>query len=131
MPVMVAGLPFVLAADWNIEPEHMEAAIWPQVLRARVKYPEDPLGTFRASNGGSMLDYFLASEGIADLAQACGVYQEATTEPHKPSRLQMGMEARRLTRRVLERPAPFPMDPPIGPRRPVPAYPDVPEAFKA
>ena len=102
-------VPWVLAADWNFQPEVLVGTLWLDWLQAAVKAPTTH--THRSSCGTeSTLDWFLVDRG---LAWACGepwVDYEAATAPHWPVLMAVNEPIMKYHKQIMIWPRQFPME---------------------
>ena len=72
------GRHFILAGDFNIDPNELVEAGWPQKLGAKIIFPDGP--TYRSGGAESKIDFFIVENSIADAAQACYSKQEESVK---------------------------------------------------
>jgi hypothetical protein len=77
--LLAEGKPFVLAADWQVPPWTLRESAWPSQLKATVIAPRDDEVTCLGGYGGSLIDYFLVSDVLADDVMGFMVVEDAIT----------------------------------------------------
>ena len=103
------GLPFVIAADWQIEPDCIVTSGWPAALDATVFFPDR--GTCRPAN--KVIDYFVVSNALARVC-VCKVLADIPTAPHFPVLLTFSAIPAEETIQVVQVPRRFPAALPTG-----------------
>ena len=73
-------IPFVIGADWNMTPEELDHEGWVTGIGATVRAPA--VGATCTSGKGRMLDYFVASNELADRLEV-GVDLDGPWAPHR------------------------------------------------
>eukprot|EP00973_Karenia_brevis_P045569 6310607-Karenia_brevis.AAC.1 len=78
-------LPWLVAADWQNEPRHLESSPWNQELHGHVFFPVGPCGTCRTGHGTERtIDYFWGDQRLAGLLDTPLIQTQAPYTPHKP-----------------------------------------------
>ena len=73
--------PWVLAADFNIEPAVLQQCGWLDLVKGKIIEP--PVATC----GKKKYDYFVVASGLAQSVVGCAVVHDAGLHPHSPVRL--------------------------------------------
>ena len=112
--VKAAKLPFVLGADWQMEPRTLEATKWLQAIGGRLVAAGRPT----CSGGGGIyreIDYLVVHSA---LDTACvRVMDEVVVRPHRPVACGVRLGDRSAVVRVVRKPRPFSPRPLVGPSR--------------
>ena len=111
------GKVWMAGGDWNMEPEDLCAAGWPQLLGGFIKASTDPMGTCNKSEVGSNIDFFICDKRLKYIVEEPCIDMEVKPNPHRP--LEMRVKGRAHTYmgkyRVLPKNVPTKIF--IGPRR--------------
>eukprot|EP00972_Heterocapsa_arctica_P054245 7994625-Heterocapsa_arctica.AAC.1 len=79
--VMLLRTPWVLAGDWNMEPETIKAAGWLHQFGGEVIAPSE----HTCSKGmGNTLDFFVVSCSLRPFVKSIGTWQDSPISPHSP-----------------------------------------------
>ena len=103
--------PWMVAADWNMEPEVLETSGWLGAVTGAVVAPE---GCTCTKGLGAKLDYFVLHEALVDFVIGIEVLDRAPLSPHSPVCLTLGglSLGHRMLQRVRWRA--FPPRPAVG-----------------
>jgi len=102
-----AGLPFIIAADWNAPPGELQDTGILNWLGAQIVQPADAEYTCR--NGHRMLDYIICSDSLASAVRV-EIDKEAPWTPHLGLNIWLHCRPRALTHTVIRVPKPLPID---------------------
>ena len=104
--------PWVVAGDWNMEPEVLQAAGWPRRLGGQIFAPSLP------TCGDRCYDFFLLDSRISHMAAGVQAISDAGGRPHRVSRLLLdGTLARGMIRQLVRpRAIPTSLPPTAAPR---------------
>ena len=92
--------PFIVGADWNMEPQTLESSWWTRAVGGAVVAPPFP------TCDGRIYDYFVISAALAALGPQVEALRPATTHPHVPVRLQFSQLGALATVWTLLQPRP-------------------------
>jgi len=73
--------PYIVAGDWNVQPEEMQAARWAEMVGGQLVTPDRTTCT---SGKGSTLDWLVVSQELANFVDSVKVLVSAPTSPHSP-----------------------------------------------
>jgi len=124
-----SGLPWVLAADFNMEPSTMQEFLGRAEADAMVVAPTTALGTCRQAGTHRTYDYFIVSSHLRPLVTSVEVVEDFPSTPHKPVRMSLDIRTHRMYQRVQVKPGPLPLEAGIGCRPPPLVWPEVPDTF--
>ena len=79
--------PWIAAGDWNMDPNTMLEAGWPQTLGARLVFPDRP--TYESGDGQSKIGFFFVESSIADAILSCTAVRDPAISTHAVVRLEM------------------------------------------
>ena len=96
-------LPFILLADFNIEPEEWSKLAWLERNGAAVIRPEGVEATCRKGRG-TLIDYAIVSKNIVPLVKSCQGVPKVPWAPHIGIRLVISAEPKKVLVRKLMRP---------------------------
>ena len=106
-------MPWILAADFNMEPSVFMDNFWISSLGARVLVPGSPLGTCRqrtrAGITHSCYDYFVCHQSVLRLAPVIELLEAYPSSPHKPVALRIQTRVTPLYRLEQRAPKPLPL----------------------
>ena len=109
------GRPFVLGGDWQVDREVLEASGWLGAVGGVVVAPPANVFTCVTSKSASAIDYFVVAVPLAPLVRAVWVDVDCQTiKTHRPVMLRMDGSARGDRVQKLRRPAPIPVQVPVG-----------------
>ncbi len=94
--------PWIIGADWNMDPCTLAATGWLDVIDGVAVIPNG------STCGAACLDYFVVPRMFAHAIAGISVIGDAGFHPHKPVRLYIKADARALKVRRLRAPRPFP-----------------------
>ena len=114
-----AGLPFIIAGDWNVQPEDLERAGWLETLKAVAICPQQP------TCNDNRYDFFVVDNTIRHIVTAVQIIDDGGMKPHKPVRLLLAGNGRRYAVNKLKRPVKVPGCLPQGPAMTPPSYSEV------
>jgi len=113
------GLPWMLGADWNMEPVDVAKNDLPRAMDATLIYPGEE-ATCIAPACARTLDFFMV-HGLTAGVKEVKVVTEAGTRPHRPVQLTLAAALKSATKTIF-RPSPkLPTEPIIGPVREPPS----------
>ena len=98
-------LPFILLADFNIEPEEWSKLAWLERNGAAIIRPEGVEATCRKGRG-TLIDYAIVSKNIVPIIKSCQGVPEVPWAPHIGLRLVINAEPEKVLIRKLMRPRP-------------------------
>jgi len=101
--------PWVLAGDWNINPDLLRSSAWLDVVGGVLVAPQTP------TCHGSTYDFFVVSQDLASSVVAVARVDDGGMHPHHPVRMLLRGDARRKLTRQLVRPKRVPGVLPAGP----------------
>ncbi|CAK0891345.1 unnamed protein product, partial [Prorocentrum cordatum] len=102
-----ADIPWVLQADFNMEPEPLEELGWPAAVRGHVLGPSE--ATCHAEGCDHLYDWFVASAALAACTASCATTLEGFgLHPHRPVLLRLQDVRADALVEVPSRPARFP-----------------------
>ena len=101
-------VPWVLAADFNLEPHVLQESGWLELVRGAIAAPEQP------TCGKRCYDYLVVSKGLLPSVVGVAVVDDAGLHPHSPSRLFIRGRPRQVQARMLVAPRKLPASLPIG-----------------
>ncbi|CAK0863804.1 unnamed protein product [Prorocentrum cordatum] len=102
-----ADVPWVLQADFNMEPEPLEELGWPAAVRGHVLGPSE--ATCHAEGCDHLYDWFVASSAMAACTASCATTLEGFgLHPHRPVLLRLQDVRADALVEVPSRPARFP-----------------------
>ena len=101
--------PWIVGADWNINPSTLEASKWPELVRGVI------VSTATPTCFSNTYDFFVVSEGLAPAVAGIARVEDAALHPHRPARLFVQSDARRFLTRQLTKPDRVPGLLPAGP----------------
>lgn len=104
--------PWVLAGDWNLSPEALEASGWVDNVGGLVIRPNEHT---RLAGSGSCIDFFVVDKRLAPFFGKAEVVHGATIKTHRPVDVVLASGARRAHAWQLRRPKRFPVERAIGP----------------
>ena len=114
------GKPFIVGGDWQMSPEDLVRAGWPDLMGARVVHSKD--FTYASGPDRSQLDYFLVEHSIAAAVRACRAQDEVSVSKHRLVWLELGGSLKQQSVWRLRRPKPLPTSVPVGPPPPPPSW---------
>ena len=114
---------WIIMADWQVQPDVLQASVWPLRLKGTIAAPTDGIGTCTSRGVGSVLDYFLVDDRLISVGYAIATDHFANTTPHKPVTLELRGKPRAQTITRLKVPRPIGVAIPIGCEREPPAWP--------
>ena len=79
--LQLAGVPWLIAADWNMEPAQFLETNWPATLKARIVVPEGAVQSC-TSGSGRLLDYLLVSGSCGPFIHRTWSAQDTPWKPH-------------------------------------------------
>ena len=83
--VAMLKLPFLIFADWNMQPADLEQSLWVELLKAVVIFDPSPLGTFKGRDGSiSNFDFLLMDRRLVPVYRRFEVARLDPFDPHKP-----------------------------------------------
>ena len=106
--------PWIIAMDWQREPEHLEQSGWPGKVGGVIVAPPRRTCT---SGVGRRLDYFVVHRALVPYVAGVDVWEEAPTAPHHPVVLRLRRtadETGEIRIDTLATVRPFPSRPQIG-----------------
>lgn len=115
------NLPFVIGADFNMDPNLLDCTMFADKLRATICAYDGSLGTYTHPNGVSNIDYFVASSAMAAVVHSVGLASDLPMPKdhgHRGVRLKLQANAASLTKVVVVPVQKLPSEPVFGPRRP-------------
>ena len=104
--------PWILAADFNMEPELLQSHTLYGELGGMTVRPDT--GTCKVHGRWVCYDYFVVDSRLGPLIESVIVMTEAHTSPHLPVRLRLRANVRGLVQRVLVVPRALPLEKPVG-----------------
>ena len=111
------GCPFVLAADFNMEPEVLANAGFLEKSRAEMVFTNQAQGTCRGSSGGTrLIDFFVVDRDLSRAISRVSYDEESVLHPHRPVKLEFYPRVSRLKTLGFRLPDPLPLQEPFGPR---------------
>ena len=66
------GMPWILCGNFQISPQALADTMFPEAAGARILADLSPAGTFTDQNGSSIIDFFVVSEDLAQIADRRG-----------------------------------------------------------
>ena len=114
------NLPWITAADWNMEPEEINNAGLDTALKAKIKAPTNA-GTCISPGCTRVIDYFLVDSKLALGVVDIDTILDANTRPHRPVQLHLLANLKSATKTVFKRTAPLPTEQVTGPMREPPS----------
>ncbi len=125
----LAGGLWALSADYNMEPELLEAHPLFSELGGECVAPDR--GTCRSGSTWRKYDYFIVSKPLRCLIEELRVLDEVAPTPHIPVALKVRTAPPAMYRWVCRAPRRLSTDPPIGCAPVPPAWPDLPAALES
>ena len=116
---LTLGTPWIMAGDWNITPEQLQAANWLGVAKGTVFATELP--TCHCST----YDYFVVSHNLAHAVVGVQRIDDAGLHPHHPCRVLLRGDAKRKAVRKLTRAPKVHATLPHGPAPKPPYYDEI------
>ncbi len=104
-------VPFVMGADFQMEPHEIAAAGFAQEVGATIVATGDASGTCRTGRTARELDYFYVSSGLTDGIESVGLIQHTGIRTHLPVELRFKPRLTSIRALVIRKPPP-----PLGPR---------------
>ena len=114
--VRTLGGPWIIAADWNIQPDALRAASWLKVAQGSV------VTTTLPTCNDHTYDYFVVSNCLLHTVAGVQRLDDANLSPHSPCRLLLRADGRRHAARKLHRAPRVPAALPHGPMPKPPDY---------
>ena len=116
-------MPWILAGDFNVDPDHLIAEGIDKAMRARIVY-DSKVGSCRTSGGNrSRLDYYIVDERLVASGHVVDTLLGIKVAPHSPVLLKIGEQRRNVTVRKLMKPKAWPLEIPKGCQLPPPEWP--------
>jgi len=81
------GRPWIVGADWNLEPEVLTATDIPKMLKSKIIAPSEP--TCISPAVAHVLDFFMIDNSLETAVKELVIVNDATTRPHKPVHLSL------------------------------------------
>ena len=91
--------PWVIAADWNMDPALLSMSGWPALVNGTIVAPTE------ATCGSNVLDFFVVSDGLTHAVTSVAVVEGSGVKPHAPVRLYVHAAPRDLLLRKLKTPS--------------------------
>ena len=101
--------PWIVACDWNMTPQQLQAASWDKIVKGVIKHPASP------TCNGKVYDYFVASKSIEPSVVAVSRLDNGGFSPHSVVRMFLTGAARHKAVRRLIKPRTVRADLPAGP----------------
>jgi hypothetical protein len=98
--------PFVMGADFQVEPHEIAAAAFGQEVGATLMATGDAAGTCRTGRTARELDYFYVSSGLADGVESIGLIQHTGIRTHLPVELRFKPRLASIRALVIRKPPP-------------------------
>ena len=100
-----AGIPFVIAGDWNVPPSELLESGWPARIKGEILPPSD---LEISCTSGRLIDYAVCHRSIANIARLSS-FVEGPWKTHQALLLTLPRSPRRfLTRSLVDSPMKFP-----------------------
>ncbi len=112
-------VPFVMGADFQMEPHEIATAAFAQEVGATIVATGDAAGTCRTGRTARELDYFYVSSGLADGIESVGLIQHTGIRTHLPVELRFKPRLTSIRALVIRKPPPLGTERIIGPLRQV------------
>ena len=103
----------LVAADWNNEPQHIEATGLPARRQMCLMVPEQ--ATCVTSTSSRRLDYFMACSQVATVTEEVVADMSSSVRPHRPVQLRLRRGATGIRQLVYRAPEKLPVTPVLGP----------------
>ena len=113
-------LPFIIGADWNMQPHELAQAPWIRGIGGTIYCPEGLVSTC-TSGIGRVLDYFVIHNSLSGLLLGMSPDLRCPIRPHIPLKLYLPWRPRSMRARMLVVPRPIPLV----------AGPDLPDAWQS
>eukprot|EP00959_Pyramimonas_sp_CCMP1952_P155716 3256878-Pyramimonas_sp.AAC.1 len=110
----------ILAGDWNLPPQVLEASGVPRKLGMLVMAPIER--TCRTPSTNSTIDFFLMGPGLSRLISGVSAVMSWDVKPHRPVQLKVRADALSLRQLVYRSYQRLPVLAPFGPRPRPPAW---------
>jgi len=107
--------PWVVAADWNMEPHVLGESGVCKALDAKLLYPQS--ATCISPACARTIDFFMVSSSLADAAEEPYTVDDAATRPHRPVMLVLKAGLKSARKTVFRPTKWLPTEAVIGPRR--------------
>ena len=101
--------PWIVAGDWNVTPQQLQAASWDKIVKGAIKHPKE------ATCNGKVYDFFVVSRSIEASVAAVSRLDNGGFSPHSAVRLFLSGAARHKAVRRLIKPKMIKADLPSGP----------------
>ena len=105
---LISG-PWLLGADWNMEPDMVTSSGWLDLVKGKLVVPSGP------TCGHRCYDYFVVARGLGEAIVGTAITSDAGTYPHSPVRLYLKGRLRACQQHVLVHPRKVPALLPFGP----------------
>ena len=113
--VKTLRLPWLVGADWQNTPEHLDASLWQQLVSGSIFAPGGEAGgTCRSGGTERTIDFFWGDQRLERMVTSVAVNGDAPFSPHKPVVLTTAAAWRGLLVRVAVRPQALPQCLPLG-----------------
>jgi len=101
-----AGLPFIIAADWNAPPDELQGTGILSWIGAQIVQPAD--AEYTCTNGHRMLDYIICSDSLVSAIRV-EIDKDAPWTPHLGLNIWLHSRPRALTHTIIKVPKPLPI----------------------
>ncbi len=112
--LVALGRPFVVGADWQVDPDEPAVRRFAESLDAAVLHP----GTATNTISQSRIDFYIASKSLLGAGWTVTVDHSCAFSPHVAVVLRLGLSRNKETSVRLAQPKVLPIEPPVGPLPP-------------
>ena len=122
-------VPWILAADVNMEPEVFGQGYWFAALQGVIVAPDGVLGTCATGEQHRKYDYFVVHPELEKCIESVATMHDYPSSPHKPVKLTLRLVPNTYQQRIQCKPRPLPVHHPVGCAPPPKVWPCMPTSL--